>query len=454
MDAFPPRRIVGCMMLACCGGCTLFQPTQKPTPSKPSGASEPVVVKNAPSSAIDQQPTSAAPDPAERQVQEYIERMSRAGKRAPQSPIRPAGNPDASPVAGDEMADSQRAEMSPIGFGPAASDDSPRVTAANGVESAQAAPIPIVRLDAAAANPREPTAAPTAAATTHQAPATNLNTAAQRPSASPAKAPALLGVNAQAETPRLAASTSASSVSPPPNAPSDPALRTAALDELLKRLTAGSDGSPFRRQLDERLLRAATGDYAAARRPLELVSSEQAELASRYVEAFIAIRDGHGGDSEASARRAAAELDRLSDSLRGTSEITISAVEICGKVSGFGQYTPIQPARFPTGSAIEFALYCELRDFASQAADDGSFVSRFDLRVSVLSRAGEVITQLDNRDLTDRCRTRRHDCFIAPVLRLPATMAPGDYVVKVTAADRIGGSVAERRATFAVTARP
>jgi hypothetical protein len=114
----------------------------------------------------------------------------------------------------------------------------------------------------------------------------------------------------------------------------------------------------------------------------------------------------------------------------------------------------IEPARFFSGDAAEFVLYCEVADFVSEHRADGDYYTVFDMTSAVLNRAGDVVLELKDADIVDRCRNRRADCFIPRLVRLPATLSPGRYVAKVTIVDKLGEKVAENSAAFELVARP
>jgi hypothetical protein len=211
-------------------------------------------------------------------------------------------------------------------------------------------------------------------------------------------------------------------------------------------------GPSFRQQLDQRMLAVVAGEYERAREPLDLVSNEQQSLARRYIDSLIAIREGHQGDLPAAAEAALNEIDLLAETLRDMGELKIPALRLCSEVRGFGQYRVVEPAVFSSGAPAEFVLYIELGDFKSDLGEDGSYRSRFDLDTEVLTRAGDSILRLSDTDITDTCRTRRRDCFIPRLVRLPATMAPGEYVAKVTVRDKLGGKVAQKLTDFRIGA--
>jgi hypothetical protein len=246
-----------------------------------------------------------------------------------------------------------------------------------------------------------------------------------------------------------------------PNEPQGPAVNGAAtarsaphsLRDFMGQAVPPEDAS-FRDQLDTRVLWLIAGDYDRAREPLKLVTAEQQNLAAHFVDALIAIREGHAGDMSAAATTAAHELAVLTEDLRKLSELSVPTLKICSAVRGFGQFDEIEPARFLAGGSAEFVLYCEVRDFVSEHREDGLYYTRFDLTTTILNRAGDTVLDLKDPDITDRCRNRRQDCFIPRLVRLPASLSPGQYVAKVTVTDKLGQKVAENRASFQLTARP
>ncbi|MFH1747318.1 MAG: hypothetical protein ABIG44_09780 [Planctomycetota bacterium] len=236
-----------------------------------------------------------------------------------------------------------------------------------------------------------------------------------------------------------------------------PVAATAAprdLQDFLQHWTGSSDSDSYRGQLDVRIMRAVAGDYEAARRPLSMVSTEQQEMALRLIESLIAIRESHDGDPTAAAEHVLQQFQELEESLRPLSELRIPTIALCQEVRGFGQYQPIEPPRFPAGVPSEFVVYCEVSDFLSEKQADGMYCTRFEMRTQLLSRGGETVLELRDRDIVDRCRGQRRDCFIPRLVSLPATLSPGEYVVKVTMVDKLGEKTAENRTTLRVVASP
>ena len=226
-----------------------------------------------------------------------------------------------------------------------------------------------------------------------------------------------------------------------------------SLQQFAEAWFEASDDPSFRNQLDARLLCVLAGEYEKAGQPLELVSNEQQQMAGRLVDMLIAIRDGHGGDPSAEASRVLNEVKLLEESLVPLGDLNITALAITRAVRGYGRYDVVSPADFPAGRENEFVVYCQIENFVSRERDDQTFESQFSMRTTVLSRAGDTVLDINDEHITDECRTRRRDCFIPRLVHLPATLSPGQYVVKVTIVDKIAGKVAEKRTTFRIVAR-
>lgn len=224
-------------------------------------------------------------------------------------------------------------------------------------------------------------------------------------------------------------------------------------DYLKEMATTAADGS-FREQLDLRVLWVVAGEYERAREPLAMASEAQQELATGFIDALIAIREGNLlGDEAAAATQAVRRLAKLQEALRRVSDLSLSPLKICSAVRGFGQYDLIEPAQFRTGGNAEFVLYCELRDFVSEQREDGYYYTTFDMTTTILNRAGDVVLEIKDPDIVDRCRNRRQDCFIPRLVRLPTSLSPGQYVAKVAIVDKLGQKVAENRGSFQMIAR-
>lgn len=240
---------------------------------------------------------------------------------------------------------------------------------------------------------------------------------------------------------------------PAANSPAASSNEDVAIQELLHRWLSQPGGDSFQEQLDRRVLSALNGDFEAARSPLEAVTSEQQRVASQFIETMISLRDAHGGDMSAAVARVLPHVNEMRESLTPLADLTAPVFVLCRAVRGFGQYEALSSTTLPAGKANEFVTYLQVSNFASRKADDGQYESQFNLRTQVLTRSGETVLEYKDEAIIDRCRTRRQDCFIPRLVQLPAVLGPGDYVVKVTIADKIGQKVTEARTTFKLAVR-
>jgi len=280
-----------------------------------------------------------------------------------------------------------------------------------------------------ATQPAGPASAP---ATPPTLDSVTVRAAALDPIVTPGAAAAVPGVNAAIST---------------PHAPLN-------LSQFLAQWPDDAEDTSFARQLDRRVLHVVAGDYDRARQPLTLVSKEQQELAQGFIESLIAVREAHDGDPSAAANRVLQQLEPLRESLATLGDLRIPRLAICQEVVGFGQYRPIEPVQFRAGGASEFVAYCEVQGFLSEKQDDGTYCTRFEMRTRVLNAAGDPVIDLHDAEIVDRCRQRRNDCFIPRLVRLPPALPAGEYVVKVTLVDKLGGKVAENRAVLRLVAGP
>lgn len=237
------------------------------------------------------------------------------------------------------------------------------------------------------------------------------------------------------------------------NAPASSHDEEVAIQELLRRWLSQPGGDSFQEQLDRRVLSVLNDEFEAARSPLEAVSAEQQRVATQFIETLITLREAHGGDMAAAVARVLPHVDEMRESLAPLADLTAPVFVLCRTVRGFGQYEALTSTTLATGRANEFVTYLQISNFASRRSDDGQFESQFSLRTQVLSKAGETVLEYKDEAVIDRCRTRRQDCFIPRLIQLPATLGPGEYVVKVTIADKIGQKVTEARTTFKLAVR-
>jgi hypothetical protein len=114
--------------------------------------------------------------------------------------------------------------------------------------------------------------------------------------------------------------------------------------------------------------------------------------------------------------------------------LAISELRLCRKVRGFGSFEPLDEATVKAGQRI--LIYCELTGVQYEPSDT-AFRSRLSSKIEIsASGAGPVLWA---RDLAaeDHCRRRRHDYFINYRVKLPSSLAPGSYRLRLIQTDLV-----------------
>lgn len=470
-------------------GCQLFQPVSSQDSSKPADAKPkdpPEVVKAANASESSASETSKADNADTDPVAAWARNMAKKRASQRQAPSF-AGDQAAATPATAELADG-----APIGSGaaggggvathsstalasPPGSASDLSLAAENGESGEVFQPIyPVDVIDRSASHSsasanraaeKKPAATPAATPSGRQLPLTpareRLGSAADLTATpTPArgttrKGPVLSGVDARVGGNKKSSAEPTKSARPADfslNKPESASVADNDFQEMLEAALNSSTDPGFRAQIDKRLIAILAGKYDLARHPLEMASAAQQEMTGRFVESLIAIREGHGGDPASESAKVLEQINVLRDSLQKTSLLTLPTFAICRAVKGFGQYEPLSPPQFAAGRETEFVAYCEIRNFASEKRDGGQFQSRFSMKVAVLYGENQVHS-ISADDIVDNTRTRRSDCFLSPLIRLPATLAPGDYVARITIHDKIGEKFAETTAKFRVVSK-
>lgn len=425
------RRVFCALLATACAavsGCAMLQPRSSPTVDKTGDAKRkdpPEVVAH----------PASRPAKAQEEESNAIVQWAKGAMKAREAPpahathAPPAGEqPDPSLAADSPPGDLYEATI------PVRTDGAPAATPA----AASQGPAPAARREVAVRReqPESRGEAESGAAAAKTAPpvlgAISVRPGSREPSKTAAK---------PSEAPRVAL-----------NSPESAAASGENLKDLLDDALAQPGDSTFREQLDRKMLLVMKGETEKAREPFVLASQSQQEMGKRLLEALIAIREGHGGDPSGEAADVLAQVNQLRESLLKVSDLTLPTFAICRAVRGFGQYDAIDPPRFPAGRDNEFVAYCEIKDFVSEQRD-GAFVSNFGMRIAILDRTDDEVHAVNAEDILDRCRTRRSDCFLSPLVRLPASLAAGEYVARITIHDKIGKKVAEKLAKFRLVAK-
>lgn len=197
-----------------------------------------------------------------------------------------------------------------------------------------------------------------------------------------------------------------------------------------------------------RLLQLAAGDLdSAASPPVGLTATEQ-RFWSNQILALSTLLDHR--DQPDSRRRAAAgglHLAKATEALEQLGSLTLSNLEFCREVYGFGAYKALDSAEFRPGEEVK--VYVEVSNYKSIQTPDGMHTS--------LATSYEVLDQQGNRVdggevplVTDYCARRRHDFHIQYGITLPQGIYPGRYLLKLTLTDQLGDKIGHGALDFEI----
>jgi hypothetical protein len=128
--------------------------------------------------------------------------------------------------------------------------------------------------------------------------------------------------------------------------------------------------------------------------------------------------------------------------------LEITALHLCRKVKGFGDYEPIDAAACRPGHGV--IVYCEMTGVRYES-DGASFRSRLESRVEIRAAGGGppvggwVLGTAD-----DVCHRRRRDFYVNYRVTIPESLAPGSYEIRLIEDDLVGSQSATRSVALVV----
>jgi hypothetical protein len=206
-------------------------------------------------------------------------------------------------------------------------------------------------------------------------------------------------------------------------------------------------------QLDNQLLAVLRDDSAPQLSSISGLPSEDRELLSALVDGLINFRTGIRQDNNMLLSKKIRPLLDMADRLRAEAELSVSTVALCTRVDGFGKYEMIDPPNFPAGRDNPAIVYCEIENFDSKLNDQRQWETKLTQDVTIFTETGMLVWKDKSRDVSDVCRNRRHDFFMYDLIKLPADLSIGRYIVKVTIVDRNANRIAEKTVPVEIVAQ-
>jgi hypothetical protein len=238
-------------------------------------------------------------------------------------------------------------------------------------------------------------------------------------------------------------------VAPAPSAPAEPAPAAMAPAPALSREQLATQLLAVIRASDEPPLTRALA-AAALSIVQHQTTLDAADLASLEQPQKQAVKQYHALLTELAQRIAEGKnLDSeslLSDLQSGLAQgpLAIRQVALCRNVRSYGVYEPFDSQTFLAGREQPMIVYVELDHFLAQKMDDGQLEVRLQQEIELYNEAdGLAVWKQPAVEIVDKSRNRRRDFFVVQMVRLPARLTVGKYLLKVRVHDKHGGSIDE-----------
>lgn len=197
-----------------------------------------------------------------------------------------------------------------------------------------------------------------------------------------------------------------------------------------------------------RLLRLAAGDLDdAASPPPGLTSTEQQYWSHQSLS--ISTMLDHQSQPEVRRRAAAGglHLKRAAGALEQLGSLTLSNLEFCEEVYGFGAYQPLESTSFQPGQEVK--LYAEVENYKTVTTPQGEHTS-LATSYQVLDKHGSRVDGGEVPVVNDYCARRRRDFHIQYGVTLPQGIYPGKYVLELTLTDQLGDKIGHGALDFEI----
>jgi hypothetical protein len=226
-------------------------------------------------------------------------------------------------------------------------------------------------------------------------------------------------------------------------------------DSLESRITKRVKDYPrdLSANLDYQLLMFLREEPVPQLSAITSLPTEDRELISAVMDGMSNFRSTLRSDNNMLLSRKIRPLKDLSDRLQQQAELSIPTLVLCTKVEGFGRYEPIDPPRFPAQREAQAIIYCELENFSSQPNSAKLWQTDVLQEAVLYTEDGMQVWADKTPPIQDLSRNCRHDFFLRTLVKFPATLTMGRYMLKVTIIDRQANRVAESSLPIQITAQ-
>ena len=207
-------------------------------------------------------------------------------------------------------------------------------------------------------------------------------------------------------------------------------------------------------QTDDQLLKLLGDNAVPEAKSLSGLSAEDREVLSAVMDSLSNFRNQLRSDDNMLLSKKIRPLLELGDRLSAQAELSVPTVALCTRVTSFGVYDPIKPARFVAGKEHPVIIYCEVENFLSQLTEQGRYETRLNQDVVLYTESsGMPVWSLKRSECVDLSHRRHHDFFMVRKTALPANLTIGSYLLKVTVEDEHAKHIAENTLPIEIVAQ-
>jgi hypothetical protein len=230
------------------------------------------------------------------------------------------------------------------------------------------------------------------------------------------------------------------------------AISTDALDQKLSR-RAKDFPKDVSAQLEYQLLEFLRDEPTPQLAMLSSLPSEDRELVSAVLDGLANFRNALRADNNMLLSRKIKPLLDMSERLRSQADLMIPTIALCRSVTTFGNYEPIEPARFAADHDHQVIVYCEVANFTSNLNDKQLWETRLNWDMTLFTEAGIPVWSDKTETIVDSARVRRHDFFVRKAITIPKNLSIGRYLLKASLVDSQSNRVAEATTPIVIAAQ-
>lgn len=239
-------------------------------------------------------------------------------------------------------------------------------------------------------------------------------------------------------------------------AEADPRSAGTGMDAVATRIMARAKdyATDLAAQTDAQVLKFVRDEPVPDLSTMAGLAPEDRELLGALMDSLSNFRNQLRAENNMLFSKKIRPLVELSDRLRGQAELSVPTVALCTKVTAFGSYEPIDPARFVAGKQQQAVVYCEVENFLSQPNEQNQYETKLTQDVVLYTEASGLPVWSDRKSTyDDKSRRRRRDFFMAKIITLPSNLSIGRYLLKVTVEDQQARHIAENTLPIEIVAQ-